>query len=319
MNRISILVFIGLGIALSCHNLYGGEIYKEGELLVKFKPTVSVQTARAVHQQVGSSQLKKFRLIDVELVKLPEHLTVEEGIALYKGNPNVAYAEPNHLCRVAETPDDTGFAELWGLHNTGQTVRGITGTSDADIDAPEAWNIVTGDATIIIAVIDTGVQIAHPDLNDGSNNNIWTNSGEIAGNGIDDDGNGYIDDVNGWDFKNNNNTVYDTETDDYHGTHVAGTIAGVGNNGVGVCGVMWSAKIMPLKFLDAIGGDSNGAISAIEYAAANGANIINNSWTLSGYNASVKSAIEASGIVNACAAGNNGDTFQLSYTPSLLL
>ena len=125
------------------------------------------------------------------------------------------------------------FSELWGMHNTGQT----GGTPGADIHAPEAWDITTGSRQIIVAVIDTGVDYTHPDLT----NNIWTNPGEIPGNGIDDDGNGYVDDVHGYDFVNNDGDPMD---DHDHGTHCSGTIGGEGNNGIGVAGVCWQVRIM---------------------------------------------------------------------------
>ncbi|PKL60147.1 MAG: hypothetical protein CVV33_04170, partial [Methanomicrobiales archaeon HGW-Methanomicrobiales-4] len=140
------------------------------------------------------------------------------------------------------TPNDPYFSSLWGMHNTGQT----GGTVDADIDAPAAWSMNTGSSSVVIAVIDSGVDYNHPDLAA----NIWTNTGEIPGNGVDDDHNGYIDDIRGWNFVSGTNNPMD---DHSHGTHCSGTIAGVGNNGVGVVGVCWTAKIMPLKFLDSSG------------------------------------------------------------------
>ncbi|NOZ19827.1 MAG: S8 family serine peptidase [Planctomycetes bacterium] len=140
-------------------------------------------------------------------------------------NSNIAYFEPNMTLDAGAMPNDPAFPQLWGLDNTGQT----GGTPDADIDAPEAWQITTGGAGIVVAVIDTGVDYTHPDLAA----NIWTNPGEIPGNGIDDDGNGFVDDVHGYDFYNHDGDPFD---DHSHGTHCAGTIAGVGNNGAGGAG-----------------------------------------------------------------------------------
>ena len=120
--------------------------------------------------------------------------------------------------------DHVLWHQQWGLHNTGQT----GGTADKDIDAPEAWNITTGSSEIVVAVLDTGIDYTHPDLAA----NIWTNPGEIAGDGIDDDGNGKIDDVHGYDFVNGS-ADRDPLDDHRHGTHVAGTIAAAGNNGIG--------------------------------------------------------------------------------------
>ena len=119
-------------------------------------------------------------------------------------------------------------------------------TPGADINATSAWDLSTGSNQVIVAVIDTGVLYTHSDLSA----NIWTNSGEIPGNGIDDDHNGYIDDVHGWNFITNTSDPLD---DNGHGTHVSGTIGAVGNNGIGVTGVNWQVKIMALKFLDASG------------------------------------------------------------------
>jgi subtilisin family serine protease len=208
---------------------------------------------------------------------------------------------------MATTPNDPRFTsgDLWGLHNTGQA----GGTADADIDAPEAWDISTGSSAVVVAVIDTGTQIDHPDLKD----NIWTNPGETPGDGIDNDGNGFIDDVNGWDFVNNDASVYDGPDDD-HGTHCAGTIAGRGNNGTGVVGVSWNAKIMPLKFLGPGGGSTSDGIAAVNYATMmklRGVNIpiTNNSWGGGGASAALKTAIEAggsAGILFVAAAGNSG-------------
>ncbi len=181
-------------------------------------------------------------------------------------------------------PNDLEFTNLWGLDNTGQDVYDvqsetyIKGVPDADIDAPEAWSLTTGNADTAVAVIDKGVDINHPDLN----GNIWVNKDEIPGNDRDDDGNGYVDDVNGWDFVGDDNTVYDGTSDD-HGTHVAGTIAAEGDNGIGVTGVAWQAEIMPLKFIDRqpdgrVYGLLSDAAKAIEYAVAEGVKISNNSY-----------------------------------------
>src|SRR5438552_2117260 len=159
------------------------------------------------------------------------------------------------------------------------------GTADADIDAPEAWDKTTGNNSTIVAVIDTGVDYNHPDLAA----NIWTNTGEIPGNGRDDDNNGYVDDVHGYDFANNDGDPMD---DFFHGTHVAGTIAAVGNNNVGVAGINWHTKIMALKFLDSTGsGYISNAVSAIQYAVQMGAEVSNNSWGGGGFDLALHDAI----------------------------
>ncbi len=282
-----------------------------GELLVKFRAEVRQEAAADYREWFGISTRKTFAINGYQQVNLPEGADIEEALELYLEDPDVEHAEPNYLVHAgATTPDDTDFSRLWGLHNSGQNVNSTNGTADADIDAPEAWDLTSGSSGVVVAVIDTGVDINHPDLQP----NIWTHPGEIPANGIDDDGNGYIDDVNGWDFYANDNDPRDANG---HGTHVAGTVAAVGDNGIGVTGVSWSAKIIALRFMDAWGsGTTAAAIEAIEYATAMGADIINNSWGGSGYNQSLKDAIEASGAVVVCAAGNSGwntDTFIAHY------
>ena len=271
-----------------------------GELLVKFRPEVRKESAAAYQEWFNISTRRTFAINGYQQVKLPPGVTIDEALELYTGDPDVEHAEPNYLLYADRTPDDTDFEELWGLDNTGQNVDETNGTPDADIDAPEAWDVTIGSSDIIVAVVDSGVDVNHPDLQA----NIWTNPGEIADNGSDDDGNGYVDDVNGWDFLNGDNAPDDASS---HGTHVAGTIAAVGNNGRGVTGVSWTAKIMPLRFLDALGvGNTADAIEAIEYANAMGADVINNSWGGGGNSQSLKAAIDASDAVVVCAAGNDG-------------
>ena len=137
-------------------------------------------------------------------------------------------------------PNDPSFPRLYGLNNTGQT----GGTADADIDAPEAWDVSVGSRATVVGIVDTGIDWTHPDLAA----NVWTNPGEIPGNGIDDDRDGFVDDVHGYDFVNRDGDPFD---DNGHGTHVAGTIGAVGDNGTGVVGVNWDVSLMGLKFLDA--------------------------------------------------------------------
>ena len=275
--------------------------YVPGELLVKFRPEVRRQAAAAYKQWFNISTRRTFAINGYQQVKLPEGVDIEEALELYLEDPDVENAEPNYIVYTdIGPPDDTYFSRLWGLHNTGQNVNGTNGTDDADIDALEAWGVTTGSSDVVVAVVDSGVDINHPDLAA----NIWTNPGEIPGNGIDDDGNGYIDDVHGWDFYRNDNDPRDANG---HGTHVAGTIAAAGDNASGTAGVSWSAQIMPLRFIDAWGsGTTDRAIAAIEYANAMGADVINNSWGGGGGGDSLKTAIEASAALVVCAAGNSG-------------
>ncbi len=209
----------------------------------------------------------------------------------------VSVAEPDFVVHALGTPSDPAYPQLWGLHNIGQT----GGLPDADIDAPEAWAISTGSRSIVVGVIDTGIDYTHPDLAA----NIWTNPGEIPGNFIDDDGNGYVDDVHGWDFYNNDK---DPRDDNGHGTHCAGIIGGVGNNGTGGVGVNWSVSMAALKFLSAPGsGLTSDAIEAISYATAKGMHLTSNSWGGNANSQSLSNAIALNGRLFLAAAGNDGD------------
>jgi subtilisin family serine protease/PKD repeat protein len=223
-------------------------------------------------------------------------------------DPRVEYAEPNYVVKTNIIPNDPDFNQLWGLHNTGQS----GGTPDADIDASEAWD-VTHDSTVIVGVIDTGVDYTHEDLA----TNMWSNPNETL-NGFDDDLNGFIDDIYGWNFVNDTNDPFD---DHYHGTHVSGTIGGIGNNGVGVVGVNWNVKIAALKFLNSSGsGSTAGAVGAVSYANMMGFPITSNSWGGGGFSQALFDAISAAndaGYLFIAAAGNSSvDTDFSPHYPS---
>jgi len=258
-------------------------------------------------RQVGQSRVY---LIATPGVGLDEY-EVTRDFLRGSGSP-LAYVEPDYLVQTLRTPNDPSFPQLWGLNNLGQT----GGVGDADIDAPEAWDVTRGSTNVTVAVIDTGIDYTHPDLAA----NIWTNPGEIPGNNIDDDHNGYVDDVHGWDFINNDRDPMD---DHYHGTHCAGTIGAVGDNGIGVIGVSPNVKLMALKFLGLNGGYTSDAIEAVAYATANGARITSNSWGGGGYSQALKDAIDESaqaGILFVAAAGNSSaNNDQTSQYPSSYL
>jgi subtilisin family serine protease len=232
---------------------------------------------------------------------------VLDAIKVLRKDPSVEFVEPDYLVKAVKIPNDPQFDQQYALNNNGQT----GGTPDADIDAVEAWEVFTGSGEeIIIGVIDTGVDYLHPDLAD----NIWQNIGEIPDNGIDDDGNGYIDDYYGWDFAYDDNDPMDG---DGHGTHCSGIIAAKGNNGIGVCGVMWNAKIMALKFLDDDGyGYTSDAIDAVDYAIAMNVPITSNSWGGGGYSQALQEVIAQSGIFVAAAGNDYSDIDIYPHYPS---
>jgi alpha-tubulin suppressor-like RCC1 family protein/subtilisin family serine protease len=272
-----------------------GREFASGEVIVKFKEDVGPGARANVRSQVGLKKEKDLSLIKAEVDKV-EGRSVEDTTRALERRPEVQYAEPNLRVHPAGYADEPRFGELWGLNNTGQN----GGTSNVDINALEASAITNGDHNLVVAVIDQGVNFSHPDLA----GKAWTNPGEVPNNNVDDDNNGYVDDVNGWDFFYGDKSVYDSG-EDWHGTHVSGTIA-ASIDGQGVVGVAPNVKIMALKFLGPNGGWTDDAILAIQYAKAEGAKISNNSWG-GGESQALYDAINNSGSLFVAAAGNDGN------------
>lgn len=301
---------------------YASRRYVEGEIIVKFKdsiePTFDEQMPEQIVRVRGAraEALSRPERGGMNLVRFDASITVEEAARRASADPRVEFAEPNYLYSPADIiPDDQEFGSMWGLYNTGSNF-GSPGIAGVDIGATRAWVITKGSDDIVAAVIDTGVDLQHPDLAA----NAWKNPREIPGNNIDDDNNGFVDDVNGWNFVTDSNRTFEDANVDSHGTHVAGTIGAVGNNGIGVAGVAWNVKLMSLKFIGRqsdgrVSGTNSDAIKAVNYAIdmkKSGVNIrvINASWAgTDGSNALRKAVTKAGkeGILFVCAAGNGGD------------
>ncbi|WP_080241253.1 S8 family peptidase [Spirosoma rigui] len=290
--------------------LSAGKDYVDGELLVQFKEGVSDETRQKAFDKVKGIPAEKI------LTKAMERAGKRDGVLVLKVNKNVLeaiadlesaegveFAEPNFIYTHAATSNDPSFTNgsLWGMD-----ARNAFGSQ-----ASTAWAAgKTGSSTVYVGIIDEGYMYTHEDLAA----NAGTNPGETAGNNKDDDGNGYIDDVYGWDFANNNNSVFDGVNDD-HGTHVAGTIGGVGGNGKGVAGVNWSVKMLSAKFLGQNGGTTANAIKAVDYITdlKTRHNLTipatNNSWGGGGFSQGLQDAITRAGnagILFVAAAGNDG-------------
>jgi len=248
-----------------------------GEILVKFKPRTTSRNISAFNRLNNCRVLKRIDAIDVYKIEIPQDRTMDEILATYNSNPAVEYAEPIYLRNAFLAPNDPDFSKQWGLNSL----------SDVDIDAPEGWDVETGKSGVIIAIVDSGVDLDHPDL-----------LGKMTP---------------GYDFVNDDNLADD---DFGHGTHVAGIAAAKTNNGVGIAGVSWDSRIMPVKVLNSGGvGDTGDVAEGITYAADNGAKVINLSLGGEGYDQAEKDAIDYAydkGCV-ICAAMGNANSSNVMY------
>lgn len=279
-----------------------GVEYLSREIIIRVQPGLAASALSNALRKVGGRVIDEpgpLADLGYHRVRL-ERPTADDAISQLVGMSGIARAERSYIVHAfdavpviaSRTPNDPRFGELWGMQKIG---------------APAAWDSGTGSASIVVAVSDTGIDYTHPDLAA----NAWTNAGEIPGNGIDDDGNGYIDDVHGYDFANGDADPMD---DNGHGTHVSGTIGGVGNNGVGVAGVNWNVRIVGAKFLTSNGSGSLWAgAQTILYAAKVHARVVNASWGCLGPSCyasymedALKTLNDAGGLFMA-AAGNSAN------------
>ena len=330
LRPLSLMMISGMVLLVSCteENIATQEIsqsrtdnFVPNQVLIKFKSggasgarasasalaMIGGQVVEAISTDAMKSANARKGGDEGELLLVSSKLGTMEAIERLKGSAEVEYAEPNWIYNHYATSNDTYFTNgsLWGMYGSSTTPANQYGTG-----AATAWAAgKTGSNTVYIGIIDEGYMYSHEDLAA----NAGTNPGEIAGDGLDNDANGYIDDVYGWDFDGNNNTVFDGTSDD-HGTHVAGTIGGVGGNNKGVAGVAWNVKLLSAKFLGRRGGTTANAIKAVDYFTAlnnKGLNIVatNNSWGGGGFSQALQDAIGRAndeGVLFIAAAGNGG-------------
>ena len=293
--------------------------YVEGEVLIQYRVDasesskqrargrVSAQVAEVVLAAASRADLKG----DLELVRVPPGLSVAAAVRGLAEDLAVEFAEPNFVYEHQATSNDTYYisGQLWGMYGPATSPANQFGSQ-----AAAAWAAGhTGSSSVYIGIIDEGIQFTHPDLAA----NVWTNPFDQA-DGIDNDGNGYVDDIHGWDFDGNNNSIYDggkNGTLDDHGTHVSGTIGGVGGNGIGVAGVNWQVTLISGKFLGRRGGTTANAVKAVRYftdlKTRHGLNIVatSNSWGGGGFSQALADAIvdgAKANILFVAAAGNGG-------------
>lgn len=295
--------------------------HQPDEVIVKFKAGANIADFRAVRGKVGGTEGQLLRDAGdgrMEVMRLPRGASIAAAVRKLDGDPAVEFVEPNWVYAHQVTSNDTYYTNgsLWGMYSATTSPTNQFGSGAAAAWANNKQNC--GD--VWVGIIDEGYMFTHEDLAA----NAGKNPGEIAGNGVDDDGNGYVDDVYGWDFDGNNNTVFDSVNDD-HGTHVAGTIGGVGGNGKGVAGVCWSVKLINAKFLGSNGGTTANAILSVDYMTdlktRHGLNMVatSNSWGGGGFSQGLQDAIEranAAGVLFIAAAGNSSvdcDTSSACY------
>ncbi len=334
MNRSVVGVFVFGTLVVS---LFPGSAFAQreietvpGEFLVRFVETSSFVSSvsrvkNSLAQIFGATSIRSIAPLQMDksgvLVTMNDPSKVPAAVSQLTQTliGEVKYAEPNFIYRtnvlpqekstanLNGEPNDTDFSVQWDMKNTGQEDRpnGRFGNPGSDINITPLWKEgITGDKNFIVAIIDTGIDVTHPDLAA----NIFKNTKEILDNGIDDDGNGVIDDVYGANFENGTGLGSGIDDDD-HGTHCAGTIGGVGNDHSGISGVNWSVSMLPVKFLAADGkGSSFGAINGIKYAVKMGAKVLSNSWGGGGYSKYLQDTIEEAGnagVLFVAASGND--------------
>ena len=303
--RSFVIAILALAVAWSASGSAMAAVTDPDGLIVRFESGVSAAERAAIRDEAGTDLERTLPVPGMQLLDLEPGQGRAAAERALERQDGVLYAEPNAIRRASLRPDDLHYSLLWGLENTGQAIRGTAGSIDADTDAGDAWDAGIGGGGAV-AVIDSGVDLAHPDLAA----NAWRNPGESGSgresNGLDDDLNGRVDDWRGWDFVAGDS---DPADENGHGTHVAGTIAALRGNGVGVAGVADGSRLMALRVLNAQGtGSVAGVILAYGYAARAGAKVVNLSLGSSSASQAESDAIAANpGVLFVAAGGNGGD------------
>ena len=279
--------------------------------IIKYKDNKAKEKVTSLLKSKVSESKKISRNSKLELITTKSKIKKGDLLAELKGknaDVDIEYIQPDY--KISLSTNDTYFNDQWGVCDSVYGSVYSEGSGSYDIGAVGAWEVSTG-AGAVVAVIDTGIDVGHEDLSP----NIWSNPGEIPGNGIDDDNNGYIDDVQGWDFCENDSSVHNPANlnDEQHGTHVAGIIAAVKDNSMGIAGVASNAKIMPLKAFTGGTAYTSEIIAAIEYASQMGVKIVNCSWGNMVDNPALRDTISNSEMLFVCAAGNSG--LNIDVTP----
>jgi subtilisin family serine protease len=284
-------------------DLSHGQKYAPGEVLVRFRPGTVRRSMLSSHARLGAVIKREYQSVPgLQLAQLTSEVSLSRALRSYRRDPNVLYAEPNYIVHPFTVPNDPSFSQQWGLSNFGQD----GGTSGADVNAQQAWNVTTGSQNVVVAVIDSGMDYTHPDLAA----NVWSSPTVFSQtvNGV------AISCPAGTHGFNAVAGSCDAMDDLGHGTHISGIIGAVGNNGVGVSGVNWNVKMLACKFIDQNGnGSVDGAVTCLDYVKARkdqGVKVLatNNSWGGNFSSQALTDAIAAQqqdGILFVTAAGND--------------
>jgi len=296
--------------------------YVEGEVLIKYRPTLTFTARKNLMVRLGVQEIRNISGLRVVHVKLPQGQSVEQALQVFAQDSGVEYVQPNFIYKAMAAPTDPLYGQQWGFRNTGQTIAGADwsvnnpGVSGNDMNIEQAWDHITDCSTVVVAVVDTGVNYLHQELA----GNLWDGSAagypnhgfDFVGNGLpgDTDNDPLPQDVNG------------------HGTHVAATIAATANNGVAGSGVCWQARIMAVRVLSSFGGTTASVTAGVNFAVTQGAHVINMSLGGGGFDQIFSDAItnaRTNGIVVVVAAGNDDSdndvapTYPCNFTHDNLL